>query len=273
MYPLSSLGKSITISSLKLPELEQPIESKKEVKRGFRSFSSPMVCGVSFERLPAWIWVLRRVEWSDIIITEPDERRLRQAHPVVHERYQDCWRTTSTRVRDHPMAQEAVVWWVSGTLEFVKTLMLPTGVPQVSWIMGSQRRIPDRETIGHQWLSIAHAKVGGCTTARGVFRLTGVDHVVIPGDLTRNLSHIVKFSVRSKPCPPQLDVLHYKLSSKLSVQRLDLPIVVPSDFSATGWGQRQLEDGELAGAYELPDFSRGTLSFRSTWYRCNCYES
>jgi hypothetical protein len=63
-----------------------------------------------------------------------------------------------------------------------------------------------------------------------MFRLTGVDHVVIPHDLTRTLSHIVKFSVRSSPCHPQLDIPHFKLTSKLSIQRLDLPILVPSDL-------------------------------------------
>ena len=143
--------------------------------------------------------------------------------------------------------------WHAGLL--VKTLLLPSSVPQVAWIMGSPRRIPDLESVlGHQWLSVSHAKVGGCTTARGVFRLTGVDPVVIPHDLTRTLSHIVKFSVRSSPCHPQLDIPHFKLTSKLSIQRLDLPILVPSDFSSTGWGRRLLESVELAAAFELPEF-------------------
>ena len=94
-----------------------PIVIHKEIKRGFRSFSLPMVCGVSFEQLPAWIWVLRLVEWSDIIITEPDEARL-QVHPVVHARYANRWRIASKLGRDHPLAQEASVWWISGTLDF-----------------------------------------------------------------------------------------------------------------------------------------------------------
>ena len=178
---------------------EESAVSKKEAKRGYRSFVSPMVCGVRFERLPAWIcWVLRLVEWSDIIITEPEEARLRKVHPLVQARYEGRWRIASKLVRDHPLASEACVWWISGTLEFAKTLLLLTSVPQVAWVTRSPRRIPDKEVVGYQWLtSIAHTKVGDCTTARGVFRLSGLDPVVIPADLIRNLSHIVKFAVRS----------------------------------------------------------------------------
>jgi hypothetical protein len=243
----------------------------KQVKRGYRSFSQPRVCGVSFERLPAWLWVLRMVEWSEVVVTRADELRLRHAYPLLFERYGSRWRVADDSVDLHSIAKEAVVWWVSGTLNFVQSLRLPLGVPVVCWITNAPRRTPPgRNTAPHQWLSVSHSKVGGATTARGVFRLTGADRIEIPGDLTRTLSHVIKFSVRSTPCSAALRNDHYKLTSKLSIHRLDLPIVVPSDFSATGWGQRRLEPLELAAAYELPDWVEWDPQFQVHLVRCSC---
>ncbi len=240
--PRRRLASKSQISSSSLSPNSGEIDTPrlKEVKRGYRSFSHSKVCGVSFERLPAWLWVLRLVEWSDIVVSRIDKGRLRHASPELFARYGSRWRVAANNKCHHPMACEAVVWWVSGTLTFVNSLRFPGSVPVVCWITNAPRRTPGGNTTPHQWLSISHAKVGGATTARGVFRLTGTDHINIPGDLTRTLSYVIKFSVRSTSCPAAFAGDHYTLTSKLSVQRLDIPIVVPSDFSATGWGQRLL---------------------------------
>ena len=64
----------------------------KQVKRGYRTFATAQVCGVSFERLPAWLWILRLVEWSIVILSESDDTRLRQIYPALHNRFRSRWR-------------------------------------------------------------------------------------------------------------------------------------------------------------------------------------
>jgi hypothetical protein len=226
--------------------------SIKEVKRGFRSPREPMVCGISFEHFPAWMWSLRSNEWSSILVSETDELRLRQSYSEVHRLYK-----TKLTIIDtcNPLSSEAVVWWSSGSLDFVNSLNpKPPGIPHVSWVTGSSRRLPP-STID-QWLSVFHWKVGGSTTVRGKFRVRGLDSpVVIAQDLTRNIGHIVKFSIRSKACTETLpNTPHYLLSLKLSLQQLDKIVLVPSNFFSTGWECRTLAPAELATAFELPDY-------------------
>ena len=57
----------------------QPI-SQKVVKQGFRPAAQPQKCVVSFEQYPDRLWSLRPCNWSHILITETDARRLRQFH-------------------------------------------------------------------------------------------------------------------------------------------------------------------------------------------------
>ena len=81
------------------------------------------------------------------------------------------------------------------------------------------------------------------------------DTIVIPGDLTRNIGgHILKHSIRPKPCSTPLAEDHYNISSKLSVHHLGKVVLMPLHFSATGWGCLHLDPVELAAAFELPDY-------------------
>jgi hypothetical protein len=163
----------------------------KEVKRGFRSFPKPMICGLSFERLPAWLWVLRSVEWSTILISEHDNDRLQQNYPEIVERFGSKLQVFE---RGDGNAIMASVWWISGSLSFANAINVPMGTPQVMWISMAPRRVPRDLRPGLQWLSVSHAKVGGTTTSRAVFCLENLDNVQVPSDLTRNVGHIIKFS-------------------------------------------------------------------------------
>ena len=50
----------------------------KVCKRGYREATSPKVCGILFEGCPVWCWAIRITDWSKIVITGPDEARIRQ---------------------------------------------------------------------------------------------------------------------------------------------------------------------------------------------------
>lgn len=237
---------------------------KKEVKRGFKAFREAQVCGVSFERAPAWLLALRLNEWSAVLLTPDDEKRLRRCFPQVFNHFRSKLRVVAPPLTTSPSVIEASVWWVSGSTGFADSLVLPSCVPQVAWITGSSRRLPTNIESGTQWLSLSHSKVGGTTTARGKFRLVGVtEEIVIPGDLTRNIGHVLKHSIRPTPCSPTLEEDHYVISSKLSVHQLEKMVLMPSHFSATGWGRRLLDPCELAAAFELPEYLKWDPTFAS----------
>ena len=52
----------------------------KLVKRGHMALMEPVVCGLSFEALPAWLWSFRLSDWAKVLITDTDEDKLRQYH-------------------------------------------------------------------------------------------------------------------------------------------------------------------------------------------------
>ena len=51
---------------------------------------------------------------------------------------------------------------------------------------------------------------------------------------------------------------HYIIGDRLSLSRLNQPVLFQSSFSHTGWAKRSLDPVELAAAFELPDFVRWT---------------
>ena len=116
--------------------LKPRIIAQKAVKRGFKSFRQPQVCGVSFERLPVWLWTFRPSEWSAILITGPDERRLRQVHPLLHNQFGNKFRLVATPF-GYGDISKAIVWWVSGTTDFAKSLRIPVKIPTVQWMTGT----------------------------------------------------------------------------------------------------------------------------------------
>ena len=73
---------------------------EKQVKRGFRSFAEPQVCGISFERLPAWLWILRLVEWSDVWLSAPDDARIRQSYPTLYHRFGSRWKIAMPTIHE-----------------------------------------------------------------------------------------------------------------------------------------------------------------------------
>ncbi|KAI2509117.1 hypothetical protein MHU86_5236 [Fragilaria crotonensis] len=249
---------SCSITSSNVNSTADPADPKihqKAVKRGFKSSRLPQVCGVSFERLPAWLWTLRPSEWSTILISESDKRRIDQFHPALNKHYHNKFRVISMPLGSNPLVLEAVMWWTSGSEPFANSLMLPIGLPLVEWVTGMSRRAAPDTSTSRQWLNVSHAKVGGSTTSRAKFRVSGVsERIDIPQDLTRSIGHILKYSIRAKPCSPDLSIPHYVGSSKLAIHQLSKVVLVPSHFSATGWGYRPLDPTELAAAFELPDY-------------------
>ena len=222
-------------------------------KRGYREAMMTRVCGVSFEGLPVWLWAMRLGEWSTIYISEMCEVKLRQYHAATRDLVHSKLIIMNEGAMTGISAIE--VWLVSGTLDFVTSLEGKLGPAMVGWISDSTRRGPRSENPRWLWTSVAHSRVGGVTKATGWFGSFGLDKIVVPEDpIRRTIGHIVKYSERPSPCILPVREGHYVISDRLSLHRLDLPVVFLSGFSRTGWGKRNLTHAELEHAFELPSF-------------------
>ena len=92
----------------------QPI-SQKVVKRVFRPAAQPQKCVVSFERYPVWLWALRPCDWSHILITKTDARRLHQFHMSTWTKFEHKIVAVSSLLSP---GNDASVWWISGSRAF-----------------------------------------------------------------------------------------------------------------------------------------------------------
>jgi hypothetical protein len=223
-------------------------------KRGYREATLAKVCGVRIEGLPMWLWTIRLAEWSTIYITSADEVILRQYHVSTW----DYVRSRLVLIEDgaDKLLPEVDIWLISGTLEFIASLdKCMSTCPRLVWISDGGRRTPKSVLRCFDWKTIIHSKVGGMTKATAIFGIAGLDVLDVNDDpIRRTIGHIIKYSVRPKPCTVPVDSLHYKVSDRLSLHDLSRPVVFESGFSRSGWGVRPLVEAELAHAFDLPPF-------------------
>jgi hypothetical protein len=222
----------------------------KQVKRGFREVVQPIVCGVIFETLPAWLWAIRSSEFSTIVCPQANAAELKHS-------YASTWKSFESKLliiaADKVPTVDVDVWLVSGSRNFLVNQPLSSQVPVVTWLMSSGRRKP-LPSSGTQWISISHRQVGGTTNLCGMFGVRQLKPLKVEVDpITRTIAHIIKYSERPFPCAPELLTPHYRLTDRLSGGALlEQPVLLPSHFSGTGWGQRKLIPSELAHAFDLP---------------------
>ena len=222
----------------------------KSVIRGFRAPSSPRTCRVSFEGPPVWLWSLRRIDWTTIAMTHECKGRLQRDYEATYLAFQDKIMTT-----DHLLSVPASVWFASGSTRFLAQFFHISDMPIVRLVLGEGRRPKSILKSSHmQWLSLPHTRVGGSTTCRAILGFSGLPHLTFPQDLHRTIGHGIKYSIRPRPCSPNLEEPHLVTSSLLPVSRIRMPVLYPTHFSHTGWGIRSLTDPELAGIFELPPY-------------------
>ena len=224
-------------------------------KRGYREMTSSLTCGVSFESDPVWLWSIRPNSWTAIFLTASDEQTIRLCHSSLYGRIQSKIKVISTAFFGDLQLNCPDVMLISGRKEFLSSFDANRErCVHLFWMSHAPRRCPT-SFRGSSWVRLSHCKVGGVTGARGTFgvRAPGLDIVFDP-DLRRSLGHILKHSIRPRPCDPDTDTPHYLPTDLLSLSFPRRPVLYPTFMSRTGWGLRPLTDGELSLCFELPPF-------------------
>jgi hypothetical protein len=244
--------KESVLSRVEL-ESEQTYQRLKLCKRGHREQIVARVCGVTFEKLPMWLWTIRLAEWSHIYITDTDELKWRQYHVSTWEFVKA--KLVMVTAAALPDLKFIDLWMISGSSMFIRELRCPLGTPVVGWMSNGGRRKPSIGDPDWSWSKVSLALIGGVTKATGMFGSVGLGQLDIDDDqIRRTIGTVIKFSERPSPCNLPFRDPHYTVSDRLSLHRLDLPVIFASGFSRTGWGVRSLTDSELAQAFDLPSF-------------------
>ena len=169
-------------------------------------------------------------EWSCIYIVRSEWERLRVRHSAgTWERFRSVLEVVPPPIMADIRWHHASVWWVSGSWEYIDSLQLPNQVGQVYWLRHQIRRWPRFQTP-IDWKQLTHAHVGGSTNARGIFGTRFLPQLEIPRDLQRSLNHVIKFSIRPLPCPPDFQEPHYSLHDRLSIQQVFKPVPYSTFF-------------------------------------------
>ena len=243
-------------SSMLESRCSRPTSPLIQVKRGYREMSSTLICGVVFESDPVWMWSLRVNSWSMIYVSASNDLELRRLHPTLRSMFDSkIFVIPSTFGGDYPSVSPDIML-VSGSRDFLQSIsanLPPMGV-HLFWMAHSPRRCPVG-LMACNWTRISHCKVGGVTDCRGTFGLSSSSpRITLKPDLRRSLSHVVKHSIRPRPCDPDATVDHYKPSDLLSISFPLRPILYSTFMSRSGWGIRSLTDAELAVCFDLPSF-------------------
>jgi hypothetical protein len=237
----------------------------KRVTRGFREAIVPRTCGIlMFEAKPAWLWAARLSDFSRIYITVQHAQILRQEFASTWEHVSDKLKLCEGK---EILNVKVDMWLLSGSRSFLGNLGgISPHIPMVAWAYPIGRAKPP-STVGSVWVSVCHSQVGGATNITGVFWFRNLPAFQVEADpITRTIEHIIKHSERPMPCTPESASLslHYRLSDRLSSHHLDRPVLMPTSFSRTGWGQRKLIASELGHAFDLPSFIPWDDCFQGT---------
>jgi hypothetical protein len=251
-FPLRQKAGATAGSSVVASQVISP--SARGTKRGFKDFSSPLTCGVSFQGPPVWLWTLRPRAWKTIFILKRDWEVLQLHHLPLWESFGGSLVVVDPPLNRSISCHEASVWWISGSMQFIDTLSLPAEVPQIYWVATTGRWWPKSDN-GVLWKCISHSHVGGSTNAAE--RLDGVSSLqvwIYPRNIS-DVSHMLSSSQSVpilNPCAPDINLAHYTLADRLSLSFLDKPVLFPTYMSLTGWGLRSLEASELSACFDLP---------------------
>jgi hypothetical protein len=151
--------------------------------------------------------------------------------------------------------------------------LLPEALPLVIHCERRSRRDPLPDKLGIIWTRISHARVGGVTNQHIWVGVRNIEDWALAPRVTRRIEHIIAHSERPKPCQKDSTFPHYTPRDTLERGKLTLPVVYPSNFSYTGFGQRSFTGKELCSAFDIPNWMKPASAILQTWLDADVFSS
>jgi len=276
-----SLGSDLKIFPPKRKITAPSIPSKhKLVETGILSTYSPIAVEIRFENAPVWLFALHPsfVEkiYFPMLTNEQDLSMSMQSYPdtllIVKEHLSKFrlsalnFNSTITPLLSTSHLSSSNIVLISGSLTFLDT--------QIHSIQGSPfmyisekhikiRRIPQFRLRLHR---LKHEVVGGASKFESLWCTNIPDFLPQLSTIRRDIACYIDHSIR--PTPVGLEGLSPLLThqyDRLHPQRLDNLVLVNSDFTATGFGKRNLTDLELGAIFGFPS-SLANSARRAVYY-------
>jgi hypothetical protein len=83
--------------------------------------------------------------------------------------------------------------------------------------------------------------------------------------VSHRIGHIIAHSERPKPCQLDSTLPHCTPVDVLERGQLLRPVIYPSHFSYTGFGQRSLTGDELCAAFDIPNWMKPSPPLLQDW--------
>jgi hypothetical protein len=164
---------------------------------------------------------------------------------------------------------------IGGSPQFLLAVLplLPEALPLVIHCERRSRRDPLPDKLGITWTRISHARMGGVTNQHIWVGIRNIEDWALAPRVTRRIGHIIAHSERPKPCQKDSTFPHYTPRDTLERGKLTLPVMYPSNFSYTGFGQRLLTGEELCSAFDITNWMKSAPAVLQTWLDADAFSS
>ena len=242
----SPLNSSSNVISSHIPE--------KKIEQGLIQFFSPSKFVCYFETIPFWIFSLHASfcdeinfpEFTDFeslssCLEKPSTGRIIVLIMRVHFELSAFSFGTSSTLNSN------TITLINGSIPFAENIIFVKNILQ-AWLFVSDsvvryRKLPSSTLDVHR---ARHLVFGGPTTAETLWASSIHSFAPTSTSMRRNIGDFVKYAIRPSPVdmPPPPYAVHFE--SLLPIGKLSNPIVYPSTFTRTGYGQRALSNNELS---------------------------
>ena len=143
---------------------------------------------------------------------------------------------------------------LSGSIHFLTSHRIFDEHSIVNWLFISTtikkfRTIP---ALGHHFHRVSHKHHGGATDTELLYSSSIPSFVCARNPLRRSIGDFIDFSVRPRPSAANPSILVVQSSALMPSRFLCTPILIPTSFTATGFGLRVLNKNELGHIFGLP---------------------
>ena len=250
----NSFSKSTLISAPN--DISSP---KKKIEQGLIQFFSPSKFICYFETIPFWIFSLHASFCDEINFPEFADfdslaSLLMKSPPgkIILVIMRDQFKPSVFSFGTSSTINSNTITLINGSIPFAENIIFVKNILQ-AWLFVSDsvvryRKLPSTTLNLHR---ARHLIFGGPTTSETLWASSIPSFAPTSTSMRRNIGDFVKYSIRPRPVdmPPPSYAVHFE--SLLPIGKLNNPIVYPSTFTRTGYGQRVLTNSELSFVFGL----------------------
>ena len=138
---------------------------------------------------------------------------------------------------------------ISGSLAFYQETLPICADGQVIYLLDTHSKLRKIPTFSPCLNRIKHASMGGATKFETIYSMVNINAPLKLSNLKRDISSYIDYSIRSARPLSFGNCFHVNQFDLLHPHALHTPVLVPSDFSSSGFGLRRMSQAELGAIF------------------------